>query len=247
MYFRAMLLPTLFTVPALIILIALGSWQLQRLTWKTGLIAELEAAATAPPIRLDELGPPQENRFRRVQLIGSFDHNAEIFLTGRTYEGNAGFHVVTPFSDESGLQILVNRGWVSEEYRPQEKRAFSLTPGETELEAIIRLPQKRGYFVPENEPERGFWFTLIPQEIAAFQGRPAMQTGYYADAIRVGEVITLPIAARVRIDLPNAHLNYALTWFGLALSLLGVYIAFHHAQGRLGFGRPPAATQSKRK
>ena len=247
MYFRAMLLPTLFTVPALIILIALGSWQLQRLTWKTGLVAELQRAATASPIRLQELGPPQENRFRRVQLVGRFDHRAEIFLTGRTYEGNAGFHVVTPFLDASGMQILVNRGWVSEEYRPQEKRAFSLTEGDTELEAIIRLPQKRGYFVPENEPQKGFWFTLIPAEIAAFLGREEMQTGYYADAVRVGDVITLPIAARVRIDLPNAHLNYALTWFGLALSLLGVYIAFHHAQGRLGFGRPPAAKQTQQK
>ena len=247
MYFRAMLLPTLFTVPALITLLALGSWQLQRLSWKTDLIAELETAATAPPIRLEEVGPPQQNRFRRVQLVGRFDHGAEIFLTGRTYEGNAGFHVVTPFIDTSGMQILVNRGWVSEEYRPQEKRVFSLTPGETELQAIIRLPQKRGYFVPENDPQKGFWFTLIPAEIATFLGREAVQTGYYADAVRVGEVITLPIAARVRIDLPNAHLNYALTWFGLALSLLGVYIAFHHAQGRLGFGRPPAAPQTKQK
>ena len=60
-------------------------------------------------------------------------------------------------------------------------------------------------------------------------------TSYYADQIREGEVLTLPIAATMQIEVRNTHLNYALTWFGIALSLIGVYLAYHVNAGRLGF------------
>lgn len=246
MNFRPLLWPTLISLPALVILIMLGSWQVQRLGEKTDLIADFKArtstaaqALPAPDVNLDDV------EFQRVSLQGRFDHDAEIFLTGRTYEGNAGFHVVTPFTTMDGMQLLINRGWVSEAYREPETRAFSITKGVVELDGIVRKPQRKGYFVPENEPERGFWFTLKPNEMAAFLQADNMLTSYYVDAVRDGEVITLPIAAEIKIDVPNAHLNYALTWYGLALSLIGVYAAYHHAQGRLTFGRKDDADKQE--
>lgn len=238
MRFRPLFWPTFFSIPALIILIMLGSWQVQRLMWKTDLIAQFTARSSAAPISLTQINPDRtQAEFQRVRLVGRFNHDQEIFLVGRTYEGNGGFHVVTPFEDKSGTQLLINRGWVSEAYRPQEQRPFSVEPGEVSFEGIIRLPQRKGYFVPENEPDAGFWFTLKPDEIAAFWQLDEVKTAYYVDAVRGSEVITLPIAAEVKIDVPNAHFNYAMTWFGLALSLIGVYLAYHHAQGRLSFGR----------
>ena len=238
MKLRPLLWPTLISVPALIILIMLGSWQVQRLGEKTALIADFTARTSAKPEALPKGNVDLEKtEFQRISARGIFNHEAEIFLTGRTYEGNAGFHVVTPFTTNDGLELLVNRGWVSEAYREPETRPFSITEGEVELNGIIRRPQRKGYFVPENEPERGFWFTLKPNEMSAFLKRQDMITQYYVDAIREGEVITLPIAAEIKIDVPNAHLNYALTWYGLALSLIGVYGAYHHAQGRLSFAR----------
>jgi surfeit locus 1 family protein len=175
--------------------------------------------------------------FRRLALTGSFDHDKEVFMTGRTYEGNAGFHIVTPFTLTDGRIILVNRGWVSESYREPEKRKFSLIEGETGIEAIIRFPGKKGYFVPENEPENGFWFTLVPAQIVEHLGLDGQaETAVYAAALRTSDEIRLPIGARTETNLRNSHLGYAITWYGIACALIGVYLAFHHQAGRLTFG-----------
>ena len=105
------------------------------------------------------------------------------------------------------------------------------------MDAILRLPASKGYFVPENDPDAGFWFTLVPTQIIDYVGVPApVITGYYADALRTSEVLTLPIGAKTELNLRNAHLSYAMTWYGIALALVGVYGAFHYQAGRLRFG-----------
>ena len=234
MYFRPYFWLTVFSVPSLAVLIMLGLWQLDRLAWKTELIDSFNARANATAI----LPPDPEVdlsqfEFQNLVLSGRFMHDRELYLTGRTYEGNAGFHVVTPFLTDEDKIILVNRGWVSEAYRKPEARLFSIKDEQTSLRAVLRLPQQKGYFVPENEPENGFWFTLKPAEMAEFHKLDKVIRTYYADQIRTGEVLTLPIAAEIDIEVRNTHLNYALTWFGIALSLFGVYIAYHVNAGRL--------------
>jgi len=225
-------------VPALVTLLALGTWQLQRLQWKNDLISSFEARSAADPINPPlsiKMAPEEE--FKRLALVGHFVHDKEIYLTGRTYEGNAGFHVVTPFVLVDGRTILVNRGWVSESYRDRATRKFSLVEGEVSVDAILRLPNKKGYFVPENDPVAGFWFTLVPAEMVQHLGiQDAAITTYYADALRASKVVTLPIGAKTELNLRNAHLSYALTWYGIALALIGVYGAFHYQAGRLRFG-----------
>ena len=239
MKFRPFLWLTIVTLPALLVLVGLGSWQLQRLQWKNDLISSFEARSAADAIAIpaanDEL---DDLEFRSLALDGVFQHDMEIFLTGRTYEGNAGFHVVTPLLLEDGRIILVNRGWVSEDYRDPVKRAFSQIDGKTSVSGILRRPGVKGYFVPENEPENGFWFTLVPSQINRHLdlGDTAIDQ-FYADALRTSDVVTLPIAAKTKLNLRNAHLSYAITWYGIALALIGVYLAFHYQAGRLQFGR----------
>lgn len=228
----------MLSLPALAILLTLGTWQLQRMQWKNDLINAFEARSAATPV-----SPPAadsltaESEFIRLALNGRFKHEQEIYLTGRTYEGNAGFHVVTPFELVDGRTILVNRGWVAEAYRGRSTREFSLIKGEVNLDAILRLPGKKGYFVPENDPENGFWFTLVPSQINDYMGVPAPAVAsYYADALRTSDVVTLPIGAKTELNLRNAHLSYAVTWYGIALALIGVYAVFHYQAGRLRFG-----------
>jgi len=235
MYFRPYFWLTFFSLPSLAVLLMLGFWQLDRLAWKTALIESFNdranAAAVLPP---DPAADLARLEFRNLDLTGRFLHDRELYLTGRTYEGNAGFHVVTPFQTVAGKLVLVNRGWVSEAYREPESRQFSVTDEQVSLRAVLRLPQQKGYFVPENDPANGFWFTLKPDEMASFLKLDEAVTTYYADVVRTSEVLTLPIAAETRIEVRNTHLNYALTWFGVALSLIGVYIAYHINAGRLG-------------
>ena len=236
--FRPLFWLTLVTVPSLLTLVALGTWQLQRMQWKNDLISSFELRSSAPAV-----SPPNKNQlsedseFIRLEMVGKFQHEQEIYLTGRTYEGNAGFHVVTPFLLLDGRTILVNRGWVAESYRDRSTREFSLTKGEITVDAILRFPGRKGYFVPENDPNNGFWFTLVPKQIVDYTGvsRPVI-TDYYADALRTSKVVTLPIGAKTELNLRNAHLSYAMTWYGIALALLGVYGAFHYQAGRLRFG-----------
>ena len=135
MQFRPLLWPTLFALPALLVLLWLGTWQVQRLEWKNQLIEDFESRATAAPVDLPsgDVGPEME--FRRLALTGSYDHDREVFMTGRTYEGNAGFHIVTPFTLTDGRTVLINRGWVSESYREQDKREFTLVEGEVTVAA----------------------------------------------------------------------------------------------------------------
>ncbi len=234
--FRPLFWLTIVAVPVLVSLVALGTWQLQRLQWKNDIISSFEARSEASPMR-----PPaaisSESEFQRLAIVGEFLHDKEIYLTGRTYEGNAGFHVVTPLVMADRRVILVNRGWVSESYRDRATRKFSLVDGEVVVDAILRLPNEKGYFVPKNDPVAGFWFTLVPAEVAQYLGfQDSIITSYYADALRAKDVLTLPIGAKTELNLRNAHLSYALTWYGIALSLIGVYAAFHHQAGRLRFG-----------
>ena len=238
MNFRPLFWPTFVALPVLLVLLWLGTWQLQRLEWKNQLIEDFESRATSAPIDLPVGAVGPEMEFRRLELTGSFDHTREVFMTGRTYEGNAGFHIITPFTLNDGRIILVNRGWVSESYREQEKREFTLVEGEVTVPAILRFPGKKGYFVPENEPENGFWFTVVPSQIVAHLGLgERAETGIYAATVRTSDTIELPIAARTETNLRNSHLGYAITWYGIACALIGVYLAFHHQAGRLRFGR----------
>tara|TARA_B100001989_G_C24405783_1_gene396516 strand:- start:68 stop:805 length:738 start_codon:yes stop_codon:yes gene_type:complete len=239
MKFRPFFWLTLTTLPTLAVLIGLGTWQLQRLQWKNNLIELFEARISAPEITVPDTNVILDDvRYRRLDIEGKFFHKKEIFLTGRTYEGNAGFHVVTPLELEDGRIILINRGWVSEDYRNPQKRLFSLHPEKVDVDAILRQPRKKGFFVPDNEPQNGFWFTLVPSEINEHLGLgPRAISSFYADAVRTSEVLTLPIGAKTKLNLRNAHLGYAITWYGIALALLGVYFVFHYQAGRVKFGR----------
>ena len=236
-YFRPLLWPSIFSVIIFAILFSFGTWQVKRLFWKEALIERYTTQSQSNPIKNPSKLDSSINEFKSVEFTGSFLHKNEIYITGKTYEGNAGFHVITPFNLSNDKIILINRGWVSEGYRNPEKRKFSLVEGQIILKGIIRYPQKKGYFVPENDGKNGFWFTIKPNEINKFINLPSNKVinNYYIDALRQGEKLTLPIGVTGKLKLRNQHLSYAITWYGLALSLLFVYFSYHVSSGRLSF------------
>ena len=237
MVFRPAFWMTVFAVPSLAILLSLGTWQVVRMQWKEALISEFTARAqgeaVAPPAAADAPGL----RFQRLSLSGTWMHEAEIQMIGRTFEGTAGYHVVTPMKLDDGRILMVNRGWVSQDYRRPESRPASLASGPQRIEAILRLPAQKGYFVPDNNPVGDDWFTLDIGDIAGHHDLgPEVVTAYRADALRPDGPYVLPIGAAVDIDIPNNHWHYALTWYGIALGLVGVYMSWHHQSGRLRMG-----------
>ncbi len=236
--FKPMLWPSIFSILIFAILVSFGTWQVKRLFWKESLIQDyLKQSQSNPITDPAELEKSSINEFKSVVIFGHFMHNYEIYITGKTYEGNAGFHVVTPFKMENNKIVLINRGWVSESYKNPNKRKFSLIKGLVKLKGIIRYPQKKGYFVPENDGKNGFWFTIVPNQIFDFINvisNPIIND-YYIDALRFGEKLTLPIGVEGKPKFRNQHLSYAITWYGLALSLLFVYFSYHASSGRLIF------------
>lgn len=235
MGFRPALWMTICSLIALVLLIALGSWQIYRLQWKAELIAEFEQRAHSAPQAVIAIDANSPQRYQRVTAEGTWLHQYEVQLTGRTYEGTAGYHVITPLELSDGRIVLVNRGWVSQKYRTPDSRPSTLINDLVSIDGIIRLPAQKGYFVPDNNLEKNDWFTLSIADIASYHSlNDQLITSFTMDALRDPEAKTLPIGAAVDINLPNNHLQYAITWYGLALGLIGVYIAWHRAAGRFG-------------
>ena len=232
-YFKPSKWLTVFAFPCFVILLILGTWQLYRLDWKNNLIANYNNNFNMSPVSISDLFSGElEFKFRRVFIKGEFDHKNEINLIGKTYEGNAGYHIVTPFILENQKIIYINRGWVPKKYIDKSKREFSLIEGKTSLTGLIRMPQRKGYFVPENEPENGFWFTIKPDEINNFLKINA-EAGFYIDELNIDEKLKIPMPANGKITIPNNHLQYAITWYGIALGLLVVYFSWHRQNGLL--------------
>ena len=226
---------TVFTIPVFLILLCLGTWQVYRLNWKTNLIKEFNDKFNDVPLTLNEVEKNYLNfKYRRIKVNGTFDHENEIHLIGKTYEGSAGFHIVTPLIMNNEKTVLINRGWVPKKYLNKNSRKFTLLEGKVNLIGIIKFPQEKGMFVPDNEPENGFWFTINPEEIFTYI-KIKGEKNFYIDLLRSDTKLILPIAIDGKIDLPNNHLQYAFTWFSLAFGLIIIYFSWHKSKGLLKY------------
>lgn len=225
--FRPLLWPTLFSVPAFLVMVGLSIWQVQRLYWKEALIAERETRVAAEPIALPVPGADlTDTEYRRVRIEGTFQHDKEMFLGARSMKGNAGYHVVTPMSLTDGTTVLVDRGWVPVERKSPEQRPEGQVAGPVTIDGVIRLPHGKAWMQPENEPQHNMYFYIDPAGMAAALGM-AVRPDLYVDAGPAPNPGKYPVGGQTHIELPNDHLQYAITWGLLALILAVIYVAYH--------------------
>jgi surfeit locus 1 family protein len=220
--------PTFFAVPAFLVLLGLGTWQVERLHWKEGLIAQRHAAVTAPAIDLPKtLEEAKPLEFRHVRASGTFLHDKELFIGATADSGTVGYHVMTPLRRADGLYLLVNRGFVPSEMKDPGKRAAGEVPGEVTVEGLLRLPPpgKPAWYIPDNSPARNYWFYVDPKAMAEAAGVPALLP-FYVDAGPAPNPGGWPRGATTLLELPNNHLQYAITWYAIAAGLAGVYVLF---------------------
>ena len=229
MIFRPRLVPTLFTVPALILLIGLGIWQVQRLHWKEGLIAQRDAAVgaapVAPPASLDAA---RRLEFHHIVTEGTFQNDKELFLAASSDSGEAGYQIVTPLVMTDGRTMFVNRGFVPTELKDRAKRAAGEPAGQVMVAGLMRIPpaQKPSFFLPDNRPDLNLWFWVDLPAMARQDGI-ANPVPFYVDADKTPNPGGWPKGGVTRLDLPNNHLQYALTWFSLAVALAVIYVLYH--------------------
>ncbi len=224
--FRPRLWPSVITAAMLIVLLGLGTWQLERRAWKNALIAQFHDRSAAPAVVLPaRIGDPAAWEFRRVRVEGRFDHGHEMALIGRVHDGQAGYRLVTPLhrTDHADAPVvLVDRGWIPSDRLDPATRPDSRPAGPVEVEGVALHPVAPGWFRPSNDPARGQWYTIDLPAMAAWSGAGEVGPLYVEATPRPGRP-PLPVASAAVHEPPNDHLNYALTWYGLAAALVLVY------------------------
>ena len=230
-----------FTVAiALVILLWLGTWKMQRLAWKEALITLYERNIDAAPTALADLErqvaggtPLQDFEFSAVRLRGILDHDREMYLSGRSRAGEPGLHVLTPLTLENGDVVLLNRGWVPFEYRDRSSRADGLFAGVRDYTGILRLVRPetgiRKLVMPDNDPVRNQWYTLDTAAMAKWTGLWLRREVYFMDN---REGLPHPLGRQWRLKLHNDHFEYALTWYGFGLILVTIYVLYGLRRGR---------------
>lgn len=236
-----LLLPAVAAAAGLAVLLSLGSWQLDRLAWKTDLIAQVEAGLSSPPQAApgpdgwDSLGP--EDDYRHVRLSGAFLQGTVFYYTALSKPagplGGPGVLVYAPFRTDKGWTLLVNRGFLPQgQPGPLEAdaRAAALVPpaGPQELTGLLRLSETPNWTTPAPDAGDRLWFARDTSAMGRFLGLEATELAPYSVDLDAGFTpkAGLPQAGETIVRFKNDHLGYALTWFGLAATLAGVFLAY---------------------
>jgi surfeit locus 1 family protein len=230
----------LATLMALICLLALGTWQVQRLEWKENLIASIEARMNSAPLSLADV----EEQFKEtgdvdyvpVSLSGRLMPRNDKFLLS-THQGQSGWNVYAPFELPDQRIVMLNRGFVPYDYREKELGAAQTDNASLQITGLARNPLaiKPSSITPENDPGKNIWYWKDLKAMASNAGvAEDSLLPFFVDDWTERAAGTLPTTRTTIVSLPNNHLQYAITWYGLAAALAGVW-AF------MTFRRSPAA------
>lgn len=232
---RLPIIPTIFTICALVVLVGMASWQVKRLLWKDALIKEINAKLEILPVKLNDLSFAKDEasfeqmQYRKFRIKGKFLHESEmhLFTGAREMKGDLGYDILTPFILDNGEVVLVDRGWVPSDMKDQMSRPKTLHEGEAELVVMLHKGEVRpSAFTPNNDLLKNIWFwidmPLINEVLKLKLGN------YYFREVAVGYVgkDILPAPGKVNIELRNDHLEYAITWSLLAVILLVIYVLY---------------------
>jgi len=227
--------PTIFAIVGIAILAGLGLWQLDRKAWKENLIAAMterlarEPADLPPRDRWDHL-LQQREEFARVGFPAEFlpGEEALVYSAGSASRPDVkgpGYWVFAPARLAGGSIVIVNRGYVPLERKDVSSRIEGVPRGSIDVVGIVRWPEIRGMFTPADEPQNNVWYLRDIAAIAAAK-KWAAAAPFYIEMEAPVPPGGLPLPGKLQVNLPDNHLQYAITWFGLALALAGVYLVW---------------------
>ncbi|MEN0000894.1 MAG: SURF1 family protein [Pseudomonadota bacterium] len=236
-------------LPALAVLLWLGTWQMQRLAWKEGLLANINTRLAAEPVALpallDQLDASEITQaqldYLPVAAAGRLNHEAEQHFFA-THQGISGYYVYTPLilAEPEGQIVFVNRGFVPFDLKEPATRPETIAVEEVQIEGLARqrLDEKPSWVVPDNDAAGNIYYWKDIALMAERAGYDEAQVvPFFIDQgspLLPGTLGQWPVSGVTLVNLPNNHLQYAITWYGLALTLVGV-VGFFVA-GRLRGG-----------
>lgn len=229
---KGLLWPAVMTVAGIALLVSLGNWQMRRLAWKEGLLGAIAERTKADPVplatveaRAAEGGDPE---YARVKAEGRLRNDRELYFYAFDEMLGPGYHVLTPLDRAGGGAVFVNRGFVPENFKDPANRVAGEPAKDVVVTGLVRVPGARGFFTPDNDAAKNIWFWYDLDAMAAATGS---ERGRLSPFIVDAEATPAnpggwPKGGTTRLELPNRHLEYALTWYGLAAALAGVFAVF---------------------
>jgi surfeit locus 1 family protein len=227
--------PTVFAIAGIAILVGLGIWQLDRKAWKENLIAAMttrlsrEPADLPPRDRWDHVLAEREE-FARVGFPAEFlpGEEALVYSAGSAFRPDVagpGYFVFAPARLAGGSIVIVNRGFVPLDRKDPASRAEGAPHGSVDIVGIVRWPEARGLFTPADEPQNNVWYLRDIKAMAAAK-KWSTAAPFYIEQESPVPPGGWPKPGKLQVNLPDNHLQYAITWFGLALALAGVYLVW---------------------
>lgn len=235
-FFLFSILPAILTIIMLAALLALGFWQVERLGWKRDLLARIAERQTAPPLVLASQADiasltKQQDEYRRATLRGRYGREQLFWFTqienkpdGLPRRDAAGYHVLVPFYLSDGTPILLDRGFVPARLKDTpEANPTTNSNVPLELQIILRWPDGRGRFDNADKPNEGLVYVRDPEAIGRYW--QLSMPPFLAEAALPGA--HWPRGGQTRMKIANNHLQYAGTWFGLAIVLVIISGLWH--------------------
>ncbi|MDC9808040.1 MULTISPECIES: SURF1 family protein [Rhizobium] len=215
---------------ALAILISLGTWQVERLHWKEGLLADIAARQAASPVPLADIeamaAAGGDIEYRKVTATGRYINNKERHFFA-TWRGQTGYYIYTPLELADGRALFVNRGFVPFDNKEPEMRMQGQLTDQQTVTGLARskLTGKPSWVVPDNDVAKNIFYWKDLDVMASSVGlEKARVIPFFVDADSTPNPAGLPIGGVTQVDLPNDHLQYAFTWYGLAAVLVVVVV-----------------------
>jgi surfeit locus 1 family protein len=223
--------PAIAVAVVVVALLGLGKWQLDRKVWKEDLIATLTERLAAAPSAL----PPRQrwgsldqaaDEYRHVRFAGELSASEEalVFTSGSAFRPDVsgpGYWIFAPARLPDGGTVVVNRGFVPEG-RQGEPRGNDGRGALTEMVGALRWPEPAGWFMPAADQAHNLWFVRDPSAIANAKNWGAV-VPFFVELESPVPPGGLPIPGALQVSLPNDHLQYAITWFGLAAVVAGSF------------------------
>ena len=226
---------TIFAVVGVAILIGFGVWQLDRRIWKENLVLTVTTRVARPPADLPpranwERLVPEGNEYARVAFPAEFLEGQEalVYTNGSPFRPDikgTGYWVFAPARLAGGSIVLINRGFVPLDRKDLGTRAEGAPRGIVDIVGVMRWPETRGLFTPADDPKGNVWYLRDPKAMAEAH-KWATVAPFYIEQESPVPPGGWPLPGKLHVELPNNHLGYALTWFGLALALAGVYVVW---------------------
>ncbi|MCT4558683.1 MAG: SURF1 family protein [Pelagimonas sp.] len=215
---KRILAPLVIGLAGAAILVWLGTWQVQRLAWKQAILSEIDATIAGKAIPLPRVISPTQQRYQPVTLTGEIEADTLYVLVSKKQVG-AGWRLVSAFSTADGRRVLVDRGFV-----PVDQKSSPRYAGPATLNGNLHWPDDRNSSTPENDVDANTWFARdLGQMAEQLQTEPLLVVTRDMSPSDPG-VTPLPVDSA---GIPNDHLNYAITWYSLAvvwLFMTGVWI-----------------------